>query len=73
MRVAITAGASGIGYAMAKTFFSEGARVAICDADETALADFASAHPDAISVKASIADPQQVDAFFDQSEADHRC
>jgi len=69
MRVIVTAGASGIGRAMAETFLSEGAQVAICDVDETALADFTAAYPDAIAVKASVAEPQQGDAFFDQVEA----
>jgi len=66
MRVIVTAGASGIGRAMAETFLSEGAQVAICDVDETALADFTAAYPDAIAVKASVAEPQQGDACFDR-------
>lgn len=69
MRVIVTAGASGIGQAMAETFLSEGAQVAICDVDEKALADFSTAYPDAIAVKASVAEPQQVESFFDQVES----
>ncbi len=38
LRVLITAGASGIGYAFARTFSEAGARVHICDIDEAALA-----------------------------------
>ncbi len=48
MRITVTAGASGIGRAMAEAFLSQGAQVAICDVDEAALADFSAAHPDAI-------------------------
>lgn len=69
MRVIVTAGASGIGLAMAEAFLSQGAQVAICDVDEAALADFSAAHPDAIAIKASVAEQQQVDAFFDKVEA----
>ena len=38
LRVLVTAGASGIGYAIAKTFSNAGARVHLCDIDEAALA-----------------------------------
>jgi NAD(P)-dependent dehydrogenase (short-subunit alcohol dehydrogenase family) len=68
MRIIVTAGASGIGRAMAEEFLSQGAQVAICDIDEAALADFSTAHPEAIAVNASVADQQQVEAFFDQVE-----
>jgi NAD(P)-dependent dehydrogenase (short-subunit alcohol dehydrogenase family) len=69
MRIIVTAGASGIGRAMAEAFLSQGEQVAICDVDDAALIDFSAAHPDAIVVKASVADQQQVDVFFDQVEA----
>lgn len=68
MRVIVTAGASGIGRAMAEAFLSQGAQVAICDVDEAALADFSATHTHAIAITASVAEPQQVDAFFDQVE-----
>jgi len=68
MRIIVTAGASGIGRAMAEAFLSQGAQVAICDVDDAALADFSAAHPHAIAVNASVADQQQVDVFFDQVE-----
>ncbi len=32
------------------------------------IADFSATHPDAIVVKASVAEPQQVESFFDQVE-----
>jgi NAD(P)-dependent dehydrogenase (short-subunit alcohol dehydrogenase family) len=68
MRIIVTAGASGIGRAMAEAFLSQGAQVAICDVDDAALADFSAAHPHAIAVNASVAEQQQVDDFFDQVE-----
>lgn len=68
MRVIVTAGASGIGRAMAEAFLSQGAQVAICDVDEAALANFSATHPRAIAINASVADPQQVNACFDQVE-----
>ena len=53
LRVLVTAGAAGIGRAMARTFVDHGARVHICDIDESALA---SAKKDLPAVTQSIAD-----------------
>ena len=69
-RVVITAGASGIGRAMAKAFLAQGARVAICDADPTAVAAFGAAHPEAMAVVADVTDEAQMDAFLGWVEAD---
>jgi len=37
LRVVVTAGAAGIGRAIARTFVEHGARVHICDVDDAAL------------------------------------
>ena len=64
LRVLVTAGAAGIGLAIAKTFAAHGARVHICDVDEKALkeADFP-------KTKADVADVQQVEALFSQVQS----
>lgn len=67
-RVVITAGASGIGKAMATAFLSEGAEVAVCDVDEQGLEKFAQSHPRALTVPADVANEAQMDSFFDRVE-----
>ncbi|MXY34921.1 MAG: SDR family NAD(P)-dependent oxidoreductase, partial [Boseongicola sp. SB0664_bin_43] len=42
-RIVVTAGASGIGRAIAERFLGDGDQVAVCDVDERAVAEFASA------------------------------
>ena len=53
-RAIITAGASGIGRAMAQAFVASGYAVAICDIDEAALSAFTKVHPDVIALKADV-------------------
>ena len=64
LRVAITAGAAGIGRVMADSFAACGARVFLCDVDREALA--ASPHP---SVFADVENPEGCDAFMDAALA----
>jgi NAD(P)-dependent dehydrogenase (short-subunit alcohol dehydrogenase family) len=63
-RALVTAGASGIGRAIAKRFRSAGARLFVCDIDDTALASFQGEFPEAQAMRADVADPAQVDALF---------
>ncbi|MEJ8573511.1 SDR family oxidoreductase [Microbaculum marinum] len=69
LRVAISAGASGIGRAIADTLIGYGSRVHICDVSDEFLADFSSAHPDAGASKVDVSDEAQVDAWFDEISA----
>lgn len=68
-RVVITAGAAGIGRAMAERFLSDGADLAICDADPEAVADFAASHPKAIAMVADVTSEADIARFFARIEA----
>ncbi len=69
LRVMITAGAAGIGRAIAEAFLEEGARVHVCDVDESALDAFAQAFPDARVTRADVSSVEDVDACFEQAMA----
>jgi NAD(P)-dependent dehydrogenase (short-subunit alcohol dehydrogenase family) len=64
LRVVVTAGASGIGRAIADLLLANGAKVAVCDVAKGFLADFRKAHPGAPAVLADVASEQDVDRFF---------
>ncbi len=68
-RVLVTAGAAGIGRAIADGFIAAGAKVHVCDIDEAALADFRTTHPDHRASRTDVAERAQVDALFDELEA----
>jgi NAD(P)-dependent dehydrogenase (short-subunit alcohol dehydrogenase family) len=68
-RVVITAGASGIGRAMAEAFLAAGDRVAVCDRDAGALAQVLASHPGLICEEADVTDEAAMGAFFDRIEA----
>ncbi len=63
-RVLITAGASGIGRAMADLLIANGAKIHICDIADNFLADFAKAHPTAGVTKADVSSEADVDRLF---------
>ena len=68
-RALVTAGASGIGRAIARRFAAAGARIFVCDVDERALAAFLAEMPGAGGVLADVADAGQVDRLFDAAAA----
>lgn len=63
-RVLVTAGASGIGFAIAKKLSSLGARVAICDVADTALEQARRDLPQLLASKADVSSEGDVDALF---------
>jgi NAD(P)-dependent dehydrogenase (short-subunit alcohol dehydrogenase family) len=64
LRVLVTAGAAGIGRAIARTFLDHGARVHICDVDPAALAAARAALPGATQTVADVASLADVDRLF---------
>ncbi|MFK7870885.1 MAG: SDR family oxidoreductase [Roseobacter sp.] len=69
-RVVISAGAAGIGFAVARQLHAQGARVAICDVDADALARASDALGNCIAVQADVSDDAAVEAFFDKVRDD---
>lgn len=69
-RVVVTAGAAGIGRAIAEGFHRAGARVHVCDVDESALASLAKELPAIGRTRADVADPAQVARLFEDARAE---
>ena len=65
LRVMVSAGASGIGLAIARAFVREGARVSVCDVDAAALADLARSDPALHAVACDVSQRTEVAAWFD--------
>ena len=68
LRVVVTAGAGGIGLAIAEELLAHGARLVVCDVDEAALAAFRAAHPGAEALRADVSDEGDVDALFEAAQ-----
>lgn len=64
LRVLVTAGASGLGAAIAEAFCEVEAQVVICDLDQRALDLFVAAHPEVEARQADVSDPADVDRLF---------
>jgi len=65
MRVLVTAGAAGIGLAIARTFRDHGAKVHVCDIDDKVLAKL---DPDLHKTKADVSSVADVDRLFADAE-----
>ena len=65
IRVLVTAGASGIGAAIASAFAETKAKIHICDIDDAALAAFQKSFPSCYASRADVADEQQVASIFE--------
>ncbi len=63
-RVIVTAGASGLGKVVAEGFAETGARVLVCDIDETALGALSEENPEIVGQPADIADEADVERVF---------
>src|SRR5262245_61857487 len=69
LRVFISAGASGIGRAIADTLILHGAKVFICDVSEPFLADFRKAHPGHGASLADVSKDGDVARVFQEAKA----
>ncbi|MEH6810007.1 MAG: SDR family oxidoreductase [Hyphomonas oceanitis] len=67
-RVVITAGANGIGLAMARHFLEQGATVCICDVDGAAISRLSGSYARLHGFEVDVADPTAVGAFFKAAE-----
>ncbi len=66
-RVIVTAGAGGIGKAIAEAFADAGARVHVCDIDLAGLDALIQEHPAIGTTVADVSRPDQVDGLFEEA------
>ena len=71
-RVLVTAGASGIGLAVAREFVREGAQVHVCDVDARAMAALSDSAPGVSHSHCDVSDEASVKRLFDSMSARHR-
>lgn len=69
LRVLVTAGANGIGLAIARSFAAEGARVHVCDVDGEALAGLKTSDPAITWSRCDVSDRAEVARLFDEALA----
>ncbi|MEA2760050.1 MAG: hypothetical protein QOH65_2663 [Methylobacteriaceae bacterium] len=68
-RVLVTAGANGIGLAIARAFIREGAKVYVCDIDDSALEAVAISDPKIMQSYCDVTDRNDVAHLFDAASA----
>ena len=68
-RVLVTAGANGIGLAIARGFVQSGAKVLVCDVDEKSLRRTQDSLPEIMTAVADVSDEQSVERLFVQVDA----
>ena len=68
-KVLVTAGANGIGRAIARAFAAEGARVHVCDVDPAALNALAQSDPAITSSVCDVSDRDAVSRLFRDAQA----
>jgi len=61
----VTGAAAGIGWAIARKFLGEGARVLICDVDDAALERVRGYHPQLTAIRCDAASASDIDALFE--------
>lgn len=66
-RVLITAGANGIGRAIAERFLADGARVFVCDVDRAALDRLREAHPEVITHACNLLEREAIDPMVQKA------
>lgn len=64
-KVVVTAGASGIGFSIARLLHAQGVQIAICDVDADALHQACIELEGCVAVEADVSDETAVDALFD--------
>ncbi len=69
LRAVVTAGAGGIGRAIADALLANGARVLICDVDRAALDEFRATHPGAGATFADVATDADMERLFGEAQA----
>ena len=69
LRVLVTAGASGIGAAIASAFSETGAEIHVCDIDDASLAAFQKRFPSCQTTHADVADEKHVAGLFETQQA----
>lgn len=69
LRVLVTAGAAGIGRAIADAFLAHGARVYVCDVSREALGKCLAEQPQIVGMPMDVADEAAVDRLFEDVQA----